>query len=70
MKIKLTFSTLVVLLALTVATFGQNAGAPKMDIKKTEHNFGEVRKGDPVQHSFVFKNEGKSDLEIKSVAPS
>ncbi len=55
-------------LTLTAAAFGQNA--PKIAIKQTEHNFGEVNRGAALQHTFVLKNEGKADLEIRNVAPS
>src|SRR5215813_6856684 len=79
MNIKSTFSLLLVIVALTVAVFGQDGSAqgsaqstdgPKLVIKQTEHNIGEVKKGVAAQYSFVFKNEGKSDLEIKGVAPA
>ncbi len=43
---------------------------PQLVIKKLEHSFGEIKKGTVAQHAFTFKNEGKADLEIKSVAPS
>ena len=64
-------------LALAAVSFGQAVaggqaatGAPKMVIKKTDHNLGEVKKGVSASYSFVFKNEGTADLEIKRVAPS
>lgn len=60
--------TFIMALTLGAAAFGQNA--PKLVIKQTEHNFGEVKKGAPTQHTFTFRNEGKADLEIKNVAPS
>lgn len=42
-------------------------GSPKLVVEKTEFNAGEVRDGDPVKHSFIFRNEGNADLEIKNV---
>lgn len=61
-------------LALTGAAMGQNNQAPqagpKLAIGKLEHSFGEVKKGAVATHTFTFRNEGKADLEIKSVAPS
>jgi hypothetical protein len=66
-------------LALAVAVLGQDraqaqpqaqAGAPKIAIKETEHSFGEVKKTANPSYTFVFKNEGKADLEIKRVAPT
>jgi hypothetical protein len=44
-------------------------GEPKLSIKSFTHDFGEVKSGTPLQHSFIVKNEGKADLLIKSVAP-
>jgi len=79
MKLKKLFGTLAVVLAMAAAVLGQaqgqapaqaQAGAPKIVIKETEHNFGEVKKAANPSYTFVFKNEGKADLEIKRVAPS
>jgi hypothetical protein len=62
------------LVALTGAALGQSSqdpqAKPKLTIQKLEHNFGEIKKGSVAQHSFVIKNEGKADLEIKNVAPA
>jgi hypothetical protein len=67
------FKTLPAILAfsliLTATTLCQN-NDPKIVIDKTDHNFGEVKKGENLNHTFVFKNEGKADLLIKNVAPS
>ena len=62
------FGLVAVLIALTVVAFGQ--AASKIVIPKTEHNFGEIKKGANATYTFTFKNEGKADLEIKRVAPS
>ncbi len=80
MKLKHTLSLPIlcaVWLALAAVAFGQAAtggqaaaGAPKLVIKKTDHNLGEIKKGVSANYSFVFKNEGTADLEIKRVAPS
>lgn len=80
MKLKHTLSltTLCAIwLALAVVAFGQAAtngqaaaGAPKIAIKTTDHNIGEVKKGVSASYTFVFKNEGTADLEIKRVAPT
>jgi len=67
-------SALLAALALTGAALGQEAkdqpSKPKLSIQKLEHNFGEIKKGAPAQHSFTVKNEGGADLEIKSVVPA
>ena len=73
MKIKIVLCAVAVVSLLAAATYAQAAkaeDAPKLVIKQTEHNFGEVKKGEIAQHAFVVKNEGKADLEIKNVAPS
>ena len=60
-------------LALVGCALGQGQGAapksPKLVIASTEHNFGEVKAGEVLTHSFVVKNEGTADLEIKNVVP-
>jgi hypothetical protein len=70
MKFKPALGIIAIALAMTSIAFSQTGNAPKLIIKQTEHNFGEVKKGETAQHAFTFKNEGKADLEIKNVAPS
>jgi hypothetical protein len=48
----------------------QNSGTPRLSIPSLEHSFGSVKAGTPLTYSFEIKNEGKVDLEIKSVSPS
>ena len=43
---------------------------PKLVIQKLDHNFGEIKKGASAQYSFLVKNEGAAELEIKSVVPA
>lgn len=43
---------------------------PTIDFNETEYNFGVVIKGEKVAHSFVFKNNGKSNLIISNVKAS
>lgn len=65
-------------LLLTVSGFGQTPPAapaaaqaqPKIVASKLQHDLGEVKKGQAAEYSFTFKNEGKADLQILSVAPS
>lgn len=71
MKPKNFFGLVAGLVMLATAVFGQTpSGAPKLAIKEVNHNFGEVKKGTSASYSFVFKNEGTADLEIKRVAPT
>ncbi len=46
---------------------GTAVAAPKLVIAKTEFNAGDVKEGDAVRHSFIFRNEGNANLEIKNV---
>lgn len=46
------------------------AVAPKLAIAKTQHDFGELKKGVLAQYDFKFKNEGTAELTINNVAPS
>jgi hypothetical protein len=46
------------------------AAAPKLALAKTQHDFGELKKGVLAQYDFKFKNEGTAELTINNVAPS
>jgi HYDIN/CFA65/VesB family protein len=75
MKQKITI--LVVLLALSLPALGrsqekqseQPPGAPKLVVDKVTHDFGIVRPGTQLRHSFTVRNIGTTDLLIKSVSP-
>ena len=69
MKCKLILGMLTLLCALTVTALGQSK-EPKLVIKQTEFNAGEIKQGTDVNHTFVVKNEGTAELQIKSVVPS
>ena len=45
------------------------APAPKMVIDATAHDFGRVKAGVDLSHTFKIKNVGKIDLNIQSVSP-
>ena len=62
-------------LAISVLMFAfsvsaQDGGKPRLSIPSLEHSFGSVKAGTPLTYSFEIKNEGKTDLEIKSVSPA
>ena len=42
------------------------ADAPVMTFKETEHDFGNLKDGDVVNHTFEFTNTGKTPLVIES----
>ncbi|MBS1813223.1 MAG: DUF1573 domain-containing protein [Acidobacteria bacterium] len=60
---------LSLLLTLTVTVLAQDK-APKLVIESLEHNFGKVKEGQKISHTFQLKNEGTADLLIEDVAPS
>lgn len=43
---------------------------PRLVIDALEHDLGGVKRSDGAEHTFKFRNEGTSDLEILRVAPS
>lgn len=43
---------------------------PKLATQSFTHDFGEVKAGEPLNYSFIIRNEGDAELQIKSVAPS
>lgn len=43
---------------------------PKMVFEETEHQFGTIKQGDKVEHTFVFKNDGDAPLVINSAQGS
>ena len=47
-----------------------NAGNAKFKWESTTHDFGKIKVNAPVEHKFVFTNNGNSPLIISSVKPS
>jgi hypothetical protein len=43
---------------------------PAMTFAEKEHNFGEIKQGDKVEHVFTFKNTGEADLIITNAQAS
>lgn len=48
---------------------GSANAQPKVSIAQTEFNFGEVKQGEMISHTFTVKNTGAANLEIKDVRP-
>lgn len=48
----------------------QLESAPKMVFDETSFNFGTITQGEKVNHSFKFRNEGKSELVIRKISTS
>lgn len=60
--------------ALPFIVFGQNGdakpSAPKLVIEEREYDFGKVKEGEEVSHTFKIKNEGVAELIIHNVSPA
>ncbi|HYX09807.1 MAG TPA: DUF1573 domain-containing protein [Bacteroidales bacterium] len=48
----------------------QKASAPHISFDESNFDFGKVKQGEKVEHSFSFTNTGKSDLIIRNVKAS
>ncbi len=47
-----------------------STASPVIYFPETEHNFGPLKKGDIVDYTFTFKNNGKGTLKIKDITTS
>ncbi len=47
-----------------------SANAPAFTFKETEYDFGTIKEGEIVEHTFEFTNSGKSPLIIESASAS
>jgi hypothetical protein len=43
---------------------------PAIEFAQAEHDFGSIKEGDVVEHSFAFKNTGEAPLIISNAQPS
>ncbi|MCH4551200.1 MULTISPECIES: DUF1573 domain-containing protein [Aestuariibaculum] len=43
---------------------------PKIEFNETEHDFGEIEKGTPVETTFTYKNVGEAPLVITDIKSS
>lgn len=56
---------------LQVSTPAEKTTPPtKIEFTETSYDFGEIKQGDVVEHTFVFKNVGDNDLILKNVKPT
>src|SRR5262245_43629430 len=73
-KLTTAISLLLGAAALPFVVFGQNGdakpSAPKLVIEEYEYNFGIVKDGEEVSHTFKIKNEGAAELIIHNVSPA
>ena len=70
MKSRIAFVVAACLLTFAFSVSAQDGGKPKLSIPSLDHSFGSVKAGTPLTYAFEIKNEGKVDLEIRSVSPS
>jgi hypothetical protein len=73
MKAKRILLLSALVLALASAAASQDnkpADAPKLVMDSFQHDFGEIKSGTALNYTFIVKNQGKANLEIRNVAPS
>lgn len=66
--------SLAILLALGSSSYAQDGAlfevkppGPYIEFTETEFNFGDIKSGDKVAHTFEFKNSGDAPLVISNV---
>src|SRR5215813_12180409 len=77
-RFTIVISLLLSAIALPFAASGQVVGqdgdtkslAPKLAIEEYEYNFGKVKEGEEVSHTFKIKKEGAAELIIHNVSPA
>lgn len=60
---------ITLILILSSIMIAQNKG-PKLSVSEDEHNFGNIKEGDVVEHDFILKNMGDEILKISKVRAS
>lgn len=45
----------------------ETASGPKITFTESSHNFGDIKQGDKVEHTFTFKNSGTEPLILSNV---
>lgn len=53
-----------------VIKMGENTPEPKFEFKEMIWDFGKIKEGEKVEHTFKFSNVGKEDLVISKVTAS
>ena len=69
-RILLLSALVLALVSSAAAQDNKSADAPKLVMDSFQHDFGEIKSGMALNYTFVVKNQGKANLEIRSVAPS
>jgi hypothetical protein len=54
----------------TKLTSEEIANAPDIQLSETSYDFGDIKAGDKVQHTFVVTNKGKAPLVLRKVRSS
>ena len=55
--------TFILILLVLVPTFAR--GEPTIVFQSEKHDFGSVKKGEPLEYTFEFRNAGSDDLIIE-----
>jgi glutathione peroxidase len=71
-------SLLALIIAIPFSAFAQDGSrdgktgpaAPKIALGEREHDFGKVKEGEVMSHTFKIKNEGAAELVIHNVSPA
>ena len=66
---QVTWGLFLVFCCWSGATLAQESQGPKMVIKNQVFDFGKVKEGEDIQHTFQVFNEGGEALLIKNVTP-
>ena len=56
-----------ILLMIITYTYAQETDGPKFEFEESKHDFGDIRRGDKVEHIFKFKNTGTKPLVISNI---
>ena len=64
-----TFFVMLIFMNITLSAYSQDKQGPRMVIQEREFDFGQVKQGSRITHSFTILNRGDETLEIQKVSP-
>ena len=64
-----TFLAMLIFMSIPLSAYSQDKQGPRMVIQEREFDFGQVKQGSRITHSFNILNRGDETLEIKKVSP-
>ena len=68
--LELTILTLILICGCGHLEVADHCCGPKMVLKERDFDFGEVKQGEVITHTFEVLNQGDEMLKIKKVSPS